>query len=144
MARLRPSNPAYIPQRSKKYMWLISHRFFTLRYLLVEILTFFEQNPDWRTRRAHGGSELNRTLSPRRSPSLSLRRKPRRNFPLQFFFCAPLKKSKKEREISARFRPWSFWVVRRGFHARTDRHSSPNPLLPSRPRFGQRVGGYLQ
>jgi len=35
---------------------------------------------------------------PRRPPPLSLRRQPRRNFPLQFFFCArPLKKIQKRK-----------------------------------------------
>jgi len=39
-----------------------------------------------------------RTDPPRRPPPLTLRRQPRRNFPLQFFFCArPLKKIQKRK-----------------------------------------------
>lgn len=83
---------------------------------------------------------------PRRcSPPLTLRRQPRRNFPLQFFFCArPLKKILKRK---GKFLLGSALQV----FGRCGRASfgrlgipPPDPLLPSLPRFGERADIFIR
>lgn len=90
---------------------------------------------------------LNETTidSPRRPPPLTLRRQSRRNFPLQFFFCArPLKKIQKRK---GKFLLGSALQVfgRCGGASTIGRRGIPslNSFLPSCPRFGERAGGYL-
>src|SRR3989344_327986 len=99
------------------------------------------------------------TEPPRRPPPLTLRRQPRRNFPLQFFFCArPLKKIQKRKgKFLLGFALQVFGRCGGASTLRAARCSSPppppprrprppprgrlafpppTPLLPSRPRFG--------
>jgi len=69
------------------------------------------------TRDARGEAKPNRTLSAPPPASAIAPAATSQKFYLTIFLLSapPEKNSKKEREISARFRPRSFWAVRRGY-----------------------------
>jgi hypothetical protein len=104
------------------------HIFFCMIFCAVRLFALFEP--------------FSRGDDPPRPPPLTLRRQPRRNFPLQFFFCArTLKKIQKRKgkfllgsaqEVSGRCGGAST-LGQLGI-------PPPNPLLPSCPRFGEWTG----
>ena len=82
----------FTPQGGINFESLLVFSLTKWRYLLVEILTFFEQNPDWCTLCVRGGSELNFTLVERGNSigafplaSAPLRRNKTEIFSIHFF-----------------------------------------------------------
>jgi len=77
------------------------------------------------TRRARGDAKLNRTLSAPPASAIAPAATSQKFSLTIFLLRAPLKNSKKEREISARFRPPSIRAERRATNARGQKISSP-------------------
>jgi len=112
--------------------------------LFYQARTYFQNRWQCATRGARGEAKLNRTLSAPPPASAIAPAATSQKFSLTIFLlrAPPEKNSKKEKEISARFRPPSIRAVRRGWlRLAGKKFPPPNPLhfLPARLNARRKV-----